>query len=277
MALLDSRKHIVSAANKDLIYDAEVRQMIEAGKITDVGHDYQPDYEALVHSRPDILFTDGENTGSSQMIGKLKSLGIHIVASRDYFEQEPLARAEWIKFFGAFMDKEQVADSIFDLVKTNYLAVKATADNQKKRPTVFCNLPYNGVWYMPCGQNYAAKIITDAGGDFLWQNEKPINGLNLTLTFEEVYGKAAHADYWINQNTLTSRAQLLGTDPKFELFDAVRKDHIYNGTKRRTKGGGMDIWETGAFLPDLVLKDLSTIFHGSGDQPMNLYYYQQLK
>jgi iron complex transport system substrate-binding protein len=277
MELMNARNLIAAASNKDFIYDSLVRAMIASGQIKDAGKDYQPDYEAIAQTQPDLLFSDGENSGASQMYAKMKALGINIVACRDYYEQEPLARAEWIKFFAAFIGKEKLADSIFDIVKTNYLAEKAKSTNGPK-PTVFCNLPYSGVWYMPCGENYTAKLISDAGGGFLWDKEKPLNGLNLTLNFEQVYRRAANADFWINVNTLATLAQIAATDAKFRLFKAFKTGRVYNCTHRISpNGSGLDIWETGAFRPDIVLADLCDIFHPSDTAVHQLYYYERLK
>lgn len=278
LKILGARNLIVAAANKDLIYDSIVRAMIETGGIKDVGKDYQPDYEIIAASKPDLLFTDGENAGTSQIFAKLNSLGVKVVGVRDYFEQEPLARAEWIKFFAAFIGKEKMADSIFKDVKANYLTEIGFVAETGERPTVFCNTPYNGIWYMPCGENYVAKLITDAGGNFLWNTDKPMNGLNLTLNFEEVYRKAADADFWLNAGTLNSLNELGNADFKFKLFKAFKTGKVYNPTNRVSAGGGMDIWETGSYRPDLILNDIALILHSKNTLQANkLYYYKQLK
>lgn len=276
MSLLDARTRIAVAANVELIYDSIVQAMVASGGIKSAGHDYQPDYEMIALSKPQLLFSDGEYGNRSQMKSKIKALGIKIVASRDYFEQEPLARAEWIKFFAAFIDKEKLADSVFQKVKTSYISIHDNVANGGHRPTVFCNLPYNGIWYMPCGKNYVARLIDDAGGDFLWQNDEPINGLNLTLNFEQVYLRASSADYWINPGVASTLQQIIDQDAKFKLFRAYREGRVYNCIKRLSRGGGMDMWETGTFRPDLVLSDLKSILRSSS-APVALHYYKQLQ
>jgi iron complex transport system substrate-binding protein len=277
LKLLDARNLIVAATNKDLIYDSAVVSCITTGKIKDAGKDYQPDYEVIALSKPDLLFTDGENTGASQMYAKMKALGINVVGSRDYFEQEPLARAEWIKFFAAFIGKEKMADSLFNAVQIDYRTQINYIAETGDRPTVFCNLPYSGVWYMPCGENYVAKLITDAGGKFLWNEEKPINGLNLTLNFEQVYQRAVKADIWLNPSTYDDLKSIQSIDSKFKLFGAFKAGKVYNGTLRTSAAGGMDIWETGSYLPNLVLRDFGLIFHSHEPLDGRLYYYKQLK
>ena len=278
MELLDTRDVIAAATNKDFVCDSLIRAMMASGTIKDAGKDYQPDYEIITQVKPDLLFADGENNGAVQMYAKLKALGIKVVSSRDYYEQEPLARAEWIKFFAAFIGKEKMADSVFETIKTNYLTQKEKNANLKDKPTVFCNVPYSGVWYMPCGENYPARLITDAGGDFLWNNDKPINGLNLTLNFEEVYLRAANADFWINTGVLTDVAQITSADLKFKMFQAYKTGQIYNCTKRASpNGSGLDMWETGPYRPDIALHDLALIFHQPPSWEDSLYYYQRLK
>ena len=277
LKLLDARSLIVAATNTNLICDSTVLSMINSGAIKDAAKDYQPDYEAIAQVKPDLLFSDGENSGSSQMYAKMKALGINVVCSRDYFEQEPLARAEWIKFFAAFIGKEKLADSIFNTVELDYKQQISNVAETGERPTVFCNLPYNGVWYMPCGENYVAKLISDAGGQFLWKDDKPMNGLNLTLNFEQVYQRAAGADFWINTGIYTDLSQIERGDAKFKLFKSYKTGNVFNGVNRLSPGGGMDIWETGSYTPNVVLRDLALIFHSHEPLDGRLYYYKQLK
>lgn len=276
--MLNARSVIVATANKELICDSQIQIQIATHVIKDAGRDYQPDYEAIVQSKPDFLFSDAENAGASQMFAKMRAMDIKVVACRDYFEQDPLARAEWIRFYAAFIGKEKLADSIFKVIKQNYLQLKYNVSQSATYPKVFCNIPYNGVWYMPCGANYVARFIEDAGGNFLWQEDKPVNGLNLTLNFEQVYVKASNADIWLNPGTAESLTQMATLDPKFKLFKAFKSGMVFNSTGRKSvTGQGLDIWETGPYRPDAVLNDLVFILHHPFATESDLYYYRQLK
>ena len=54
---------------------------------------------------------------------------------------------------------------------------------------------YQGVWYLPGGASYQAKIIEDAGGKYIWADDKSAGSLN--LSYEEVLAKAHNADIWL--------------------------------------------------------------------------------
>jgi iron complex transport system substrate-binding protein len=273
LGLLDS---IAGVANVALIYNKQVVEKVLQKKIADVGKD-ELNYEKIVELSPSFVLTSGNWDGGDKMKQKLSSLGIKSVLDIDYMEQEPLARAEWLKFIAAFYDREAEADSIFKEVERNYLSLKEKAKGVSAKPTVFANLPFKEIWYMPCGDNYMAKLIADAGGDFLWKDARATNGLNLNLDYEAVYAKAAEADIWLCNGFASSLAEIKAADKKNTFFKAYKTGQVFNNDKRNTSSGGFDFWESGALNPDKVLADLIFIFHAELLPNHELYYYRKLK
>ena len=273
LGLLDS---IGGVANVALIYNKEVVELVHQNKIADVGKD-DLNYEKIVELNPSFVFTSGNWDGGDKMKMKLNSLHIKSVLNLDYMEQEPLARAEWLKFVAAFYDRETEADSIFQDIENDYLALKEKAKTVSAKPTVFANIPFKEIWYMPCGENYMAKLIADAGGDFLWKDAKATNGLNLNLDYEAVYAKAADADMWLCNGFAGSLAEIKAADKKNTFFKAYKTRNVFNNDKRNTPSGGFDFWESGALTPDKVLADLIFIFHPELLPNHQLYYYRKLK
>jgi len=273
LGLVDS---IAGITNLSLIYDSTVTAKVSCGEIANLGND-EVNYEKLVELAPSFVITSGGYDGGDKLKVKLNSLNVKSVIDLDYKEQNPLARAEWIKFLAAFYDKEDVADSIFKKIETDYLSLKAKVKDIALKPTVFCNLPFKEIWYMPCGENYMAMLIQDAGGDFLWKDAPATNGLNLNLDYEAVYAKAAKADYWLNTNFANSLADIASADKKNTFFAAYKAKTVYNNNRRNTPSGGFDFWESGTVNPDLVLADLISIFHPELMPGHELYYYQKLK
>ncbi len=271
--LIDS---IAGVANTDLIYNSEVTDRVNRQVISNVGQN-ELNYEKIAELNPSFVLTSGHWDGGDKMKLKLNSLKILSVLNLDYMEQEPLARAEWLKFMAAFYDREDVADSLFQEVEDNYVALKKMAGSVDAKPTVFTNLPFKEIWYMPCGDNYTARLIADAGGDFLWKNAKATNGLNLNLDYEAVYARAAHADFWLNTGFARTLNEIKSADKKNALFDAYKNGKVYNNNLRNTASGGFDFWESGVLHPDKVLADLIHILHPELLPNYQLYYYQPLQ
>lgn len=276
MARLGLTDSVSGLANVPLIYNSAVVELVKQGHIADVGQN-ELNYEKIVQLNPAFVITSGSWDGGDKMKAKLVSLNIKSVLNLDYMEQEPLARAEWIKFIAAFFDKEYEADSVFKAIETHYLALKEKAKSVANKPTVFVNIPFKEVWYMPCGDNYMAMLLADAGADFLWKEAKANNGLNLNLDYEAVYAKAANADFWLCNGFAGSLADIKAADKKNAFFKAFKTGHVFNNDKRNTPSGGFDFWENGPLTPDLILEDMIYIFHPELLPQHKLYYYRKLK
>ncbi|MFN8275990.1 MAG: ABC transporter substrate-binding protein [Chitinophagales bacterium] len=271
-ALLGDQKKIVGVTNATRIFDSTTQLLLHSGKILDVGKDYQPDFEKIAALQPDLVFCDGESGNS--ITAKMRALKLPVVASRDFYEQLPLARAEWLHFFAFFLNREAKADSLLTVIALNYH--NNQFQNKDRRPTVFFNVPYNGIWYMPAKGNYITQLVEHAGGAPSFAAEAPNNGFNLTLQFEQVFARCAHADYWLHTSPEHTLLQLTAHDARFNYFDAVKHHHVFSGNKRMTVGNGNDWWEQGVFRPDLLLRDLRLLLH----PPVNsdsLFFYQQLQ
>ena len=267
---------LLGVANAELIYDSLVRKNLAEKKLVSVGTN-EYDFELMAILQPSFVLHSGSYDGGDKLQNKLQSMGVKTVLCADYIEQSPLARAEWIKFVAAFYDLEHVADSLFLLTEKRYLQLKQLAGSVSTQPTVFCNMPFKEVWYMPTGQNFSAQLIADAGGDLLWKDAKPNNGLNLSLDYEAVYAKAANADIWLVNSLESSLNEVLNADAKNKNFAAFRVGNLYNHNKRTTPAGGSDYWESGVISPDVLLADLISIFHPELLPAHQLYYYKKLQ
>jgi iron complex transport system substrate-binding protein len=267
---------VAGVTNRSLIYSKEVLAAMDAGTMADLGSE-EMNYEKLLELNPSFVFTSGSYDGGDKLKSKLDALHIKTVLNLDYLEQDPLARAEWLKFIGAFFDMEYEADSIFSDIEKNYLALREKAKAVTTQPTVFCNIPFKEVWYMPSGQNYTARLIADAGGNFLWKDARATNGLNLNLDYEAVYAKAAQADIWLGTGFAKSLEEIKAADKKNAFFKAYQTGRVYNNDLRNTPAGGFDFWESGVVNPDKALADLLFIFHPELMPGHQLYYYRKLE
>ncbi len=235
------------------------------------------DIEQTLALKPDVLFTFGMGLGQRDKDNKLEQTKIPVAISIDHLEESPLARAEWIKFFAAFVDKKEAADSIFNLVEKNYLELKQLALESKTKPTVFTEIKYSDFWYMPGGKSYVAQLLNDAGANYLWKDNADFG--SLPLSFEQVYAKAKNADYWLNLSTLKTKKELLSFESRYSEFATVKNGNLFNNTKVTNSKGFSTYWETGMIYPNRILSDLILIFHPELKSLIknDLYYYERIK
>ncbi len=267
---------IAAVDNMDYVIHPGLRAIHAHTPLKELAKGPQIDLEQTVALHPDIVFTYGMGHGE-EVSEKLLSTGIPIAVSVDHLEETPLARAEWIRFFAAFVDKERQADSIFAEVKNNYQRLALSVANPTEKPTVFSEVKFGDVWYIPGGKSYVARLLADAGADYLWSSDN--NSGSLPLSFEQVYAKAVNADYWINLSMVTSKKELLGHDARYSQFNAFKKDNLYNNNLITNEKGYSIYWETGMYHPERILSDLIQIFHPQSREGLknDLYYYQQIK
>ena len=199
----------------------EVRRRMADGRIRDVGEDTRLDLEALVSLRPDLLFTFVVGGSSDGGLAKVAETKIPTVIEGSYMEETPLGRAEWIKFTAAFFGKSRAADSAFAEVDSAYRALAALGARAAHRPTVVVGAPFGGVWWMPSGRTYVARLLSDAGADYLWAGDTTRGSLNLDL--ETVLAKAGQAEVWLNGGEWADLDAAKAQDPRYALFRAWRR------------------------------------------------------
>lgn len=237
----------------------DVVAQIEAGNIAEIGSGPGVDIEAVIEIDPDVVMTYSSGSADFDSQPKLEEAGITVVVNSDYLDADPVGQAEWVKFMAAFFNQEGEANEWFDTVTAEYDELVALVATAEEKPTVFLNTPYEGTWYMAGGQSYVARLLADAGADYLWADDSSTG--SLFLDFEQVYDQAQAADYWINLGFVSSLSDLAATDERFAEFAAFQNGHVYNNDGRTNAAGGNDYYESGATNPHLVLADLIKIFH----------------
>ena len=249
------------------VVSSDIRSLLRSGKVTDVGSSVNPDAERIKQTHADALFLSPmENAGQNN----LARLGIPLIQCADYMEVSPLARAEWMRFYGRLFGCADSADSLFREVERAYetLCQKVRTHNSP-RPTVFCDLPLSGTWYEPGGQSTMGQYLADAGADYLWSDHAESG--SLPLDFETVYARAARADFWLvkygSAATLTYDS-MLRDDSRFRRFRAWQERRIWSCNSLK-----VPFYEETPFFPHLLLGELIRIFHpGLLPDAPNRYY-----
>lgn len=273
LEMLGVEDRLVGFPSTQYISSPKIRKLVEEGEITNLGPDGNINLELLISLEPDAVFAFDMGSESASL-DKIAESGIPVIYNADYLETSALGRAEWIKFFGAFFDQENRADSIFSVIANRYDSLKSLKKNAAARPTIFSGVLYGDVWFLPGGKNWAAEFYQDAGGHYLWANDSTSGWLE--ISFESVYDKAHHADFWIGTSTFNTRKELIGQDARYAEFRAYQDDQIYNYNKRISPSGGYDFFESGYARPDIVLADLIRMLHPELLPGYETYYFQKL-
>lgn len=273
---LGALENLIAIDNIDYINCEEIIDKHKRGQLKEIAKGIEMNTEQTIVLKPDIIFSFGMGEWEKDRNRKVEQAKIPIAVSLDHLEQSPLARAEWIKFFAAFVNKSPEADSIFSEVEKKYADLKAAAMKTHFRPTVFNEIKYSDSWYMPGGKSYVAQMLRDAGADYLWKDNEEVG--SLPLSFEQVYAKAKEADYWINLSTVRSKTELLAYEKRYAEFKAFKSGDLYNNNRFTNTKGYSSYWETGMIFPDRILSDLIQIFHPElkTGATKEMYYYEKI-
>jgi len=265
---------IVAVSGTNLISNPKIRAKLKTKEVYDVGYEQGLNYELLISLKPDVVFAYGIGSDVTGYISKLRELGIPVILVGEYLEAHPLAKAEWIMFFAEFFEKQQIAKNRFDSIDKNYNKLKELAANIKTKPLVMSGLPWSGTWYVSGGKSYAAKLIEDAGGEFLWKSIDSHESLPMDL--ETVFQKSAETEYWLNTGSAKTLNDIISVDARLTNLNPYKKGKLYNNNARLTETGGNDYWESGVINPDVILKDIIVILHPGMFPGYKPFYYKKL-
>jgi iron complex transport system substrate-binding protein len=271
---INETEKLIGFPTTDYISSEKMRKRIDQGKVKDLGIDKGMNIEMLYTLKPSLVmgYTMTKDLGQ---LKKIQELGIPVVINAEYLEKHPLGRAEWIKFMALFFGKENEADSVFAEIEKEYLNTMQLVSEAKNKPTVLSGIVYGDAWFMPGGQNYAAKLLKDAGCEYLWAFDST-NGF-LQLSFESVYAKAKEADLWIGVGSFKNLSEIKATEERYALFKPFKEQQVYSYDARKGAKGGSEFLELGYLRPDLILKDLVKIAHPELLPTYELYFHNRLE
>jgi iron complex transport system substrate-binding protein len=204
-------------------------------------------------------------------------MGSLVIPAAEHMEPTPVARAEWIKFFAMFFNKEAEANALFDGIEARYEARRRLVADVTRRPRVFVNLPQGDAWNIFGGRNQLARIYADAGGDYVWaDNPSPESGT--TVHYEAALDRGLDADFWMmgaDGAFGVSIANLSLGNPRFSAFRSVRAGRVYINHVNYPDGPN-PWWDYALIQPDEDLADLIAIFHPERLPDRRLVFWKRL-
>lgn len=230
--------------------------------------------ETMIELEPDIVFCNANGNPEYDNQYKLEETGLRPAITAESSEENPLGRAEWIKYYSLFFNKEKTANEAFERIEANYTAIQKKTRNVTSRPTIFSGMEFQGTWYAPGGGSYVAQLFRDAGGNYILVNDTATS--EQPLDFEVVYERAHDADFYLNVAMISASDDLLARDSRYAKFKAVRNGAVFHFDARKNEYDSLDYWQSGVLHPDIVLSDLVKILHPELFPDHELYYYRHV-
>ena len=273
---LDLADVLVGFPQTDLISSTTARARIAAGKVKDLGAGPSANPELVLDLQPDwiMISTLGDDL---RYLDIFKQAGIPTLINGEYVEQNPLGRAEWIKFTGVLLGIYPAALAQFEQIKKDYKEAERLASSlqNKERPKVLSGVIYQDIWYAPGGESWAAQLLEKAGGSYVFGKEGAAGSLQ--LNYEVVLDQGTLAPIWIGAADFASLTEMGKIEPRYQAFAAWETGEVYTYTAKKGETGGLEYFELGYLRPDLILKDLIKILHPELLPGYEPYFYQKLK
>lgn len=247
----------------ELIMNPVIQSKIERGEIKEIGANGEINLEVALEMSPEVLMVyPFEDLNYDQY----KNAGLKLIFNTEYQEQHPLAKAEWLKFYGVLFGVEEKAEEVFSRIEKEYLEYSEKVENKGDKPIVFSGSFLYGEWFAPGSASSTAQSIRDAGARYIFEGS---GEKNVQMDFELMLTKVQDADYYgklvseaIDMEGIISQESRLGDIP------AIRNNKIFYCNTSEADYFGDAIVE-----PEVILADLISIFHpGTLPEHENKYF-----
>lgn len=212
-------------------YIEEAKEAMANGDMIYAGKYSKPDYELLVSEGCTLAIENRMISHSPEVIEKLEDFGIPVMIEYSSYESHPLGRVEWIKFFGALLGKEELAEQNFE--EQAAILDKVSADEKKDQTVAFFFITSNGLVQVRQSSDYIPKMIELAGGKYIFENlgDPETKRSTMNMQVEEFYNGAKDADFLIYNSAIdggvSSMEELLDKCEVLADFKAVQEGNVW--------------------------------------------------
>lgn len=291
-----------TSTKADSWYLPNVATAMEAGEISYVGKYSEPDYEMLLAAGASIAVESTMILHAPEVEEKFNSLGIPVITDHSSYEDHPLGRTEWVKFYGVMLGKDDEALAAFDAQKEAVETVEASVAAARNRQAadaetdtdpinggkksdeaadavesgeqtavIFYVSSSTGALYIRRPGDYVSKMVELAGGTYLFDELTEGDSSSVELQFEEFYAGAKDADVLIYNATLggdlTFVEELISKNTLFADFKAVKDGNVWITN--------LNFYQSTMSHGEMIA-DLYAIFSGSAEDE-ELTYFRRLE
>lgn len=216
-------------------YIPAAKQAMKDGTLLYAGKYSQPDYELLLSQNCSMAIENSMIYHTPEVMEKLEEFGIPTLVEYSSYEEHPLGRVEWVRFFGALLDQEEKADQLFEKQKEALKRVEAEESTGKT--VAFFYITSNGLVQVRQSTDYIPKMIELAGGKYVFENlgDPDSRRSTVNLQLEDFYDGAQDADFLVYNTTIDRQVQtledLLKKCSLLKDFKAVKNHQVWCTTE----------------------------------------------
>lgn len=249
------------------IYDSLVDARRRDGLAAPIGYSFHgpPNLEVLLRAKPGVSLLHTSSAETAGSVERVRDVGLAAAPAFNWAESTPLGGAEWLKYVAVFVGAEAEANRVFGEIEADYLSLSARARDAEAKPSVIWAQGGRSQWTAHV-RGVGARLLEDAGAVNLLGEEGvaaavgeggPYEGEPFSL--EDLLEKGGEAEWWITYN-LSDRGW-----PSRDYLDGIRayrEGRVYHHNhRRRDWDDAYDWFESGRLRPDLILRDLVSLFH----------------
>jgi iron complex transport system substrate-binding protein len=265
LGALDTIK--LSGTKADGWYIESAKAAMEQGRIQYAGKYSAPDYELILSSDCKLAVESTMIYHTPEVKEKLGELGVPVLVERSSYEMHPLGRTEWMKLYGALLNKEALAEELFNE------QVQILEETAKRGPTgktiAYFYITAGGTIKVHKPGDYVTKMLELAGGksafNDILRDDTALS--TMTIDTEKFYAAAKNADVIIYDSAvageLKSVDELIGKNKMFADFKAVQDGNVWC-TSRNT------FQETTKFGE--VIADMRKVFTNAAPPKLEFMY-----
>lgn len=261
----------LSGTDQEGWYVEAAREAMASGEMVYAGKYSAPDYELILSQNCSLAIESTMIYHTPEVKEKLEEFGIPVLVDRSSYEAHPLGRVEWMKLYGALLDKEPLAEEIFQEQASQVEQLESQENTGKT--VAFFYITTSGYANVRKPNDYVSKMIELAGGEYIFRNldlgeDNALSTLNMEL--EEFYAQAKDADYIIYNSTidgeLKSLKEFLDKSSLLADFKAVKEGNVWCLSK--------SMFQDTSSLGDVIV-DIHKML--TEDSPKDLQYLYKLE
>ena len=221
----------LSSQKEEDWYVQDAKDAMERGDILYAGKYSKPDYELIVSENCSLAIENTMITHSPEVSEMLADFDIPTMIEYSSYESHPLGRVEWVKFFGALIGKDELAQKIFD--EEVRLVDEVTSVEKTDKTVAFFYVTSNGLIQVRSSSDYVPKMINLAGGNYIPTNigDPDSKRSTVSMQIEDFYDQAKDVDFIIYNSSIDggigSVQELLDKCAVLKDFKAVKEGNVW--------------------------------------------------